>query len=126
MATFEILTASNVIGGGGGSLGYLVYTALLDQGSTNAPTATIAANTLGGTVVYSYVDVGTFRLTLAGAFPTGKTYVFFGGGQFHDVIFSWEHEGDANSILIYGSYSADGTLLNGSFQYTPIEIRVYP
>lgn len=52
---------------------YKSYVALISQNGTNAPTATILENTLGGTVVWSYDDVGQYHCTLAGAFPSSKT-----------------------------------------------------
>jgi hypothetical protein len=74
MATFEVLTSSNVIGGGGGgSLGYSVYVALLTQSGTSAPVATVIQNTLGGTVVWTRINTGVYIGTLAGAFPEDKT-----------------------------------------------------
>jgi len=62
------------IGGGG----YLKYVALLSQDGTSAPTATVLENTLGGTVVWSYSDVGVYIATLANTFTDGKTVCFFG------------------------------------------------
>jgi hypothetical protein len=55
--------------------GHKVYTALLTQTSTNAPTATVLENTLGGTVVWARSIAGTYTATLAGAFPAAKTVV---------------------------------------------------
>lgn len=45
-----------------------VYRALLTQSSTDAPTATVLENTLGGTVVWTRIDAGQYVGTLAGAF----------------------------------------------------------
>ena len=55
---------------------YKVYTALLTQTGTDAPVATILQNTLGGTPVWSRSGVGTYAITLAGAFPINKTVCF--------------------------------------------------
>lgn len=55
--------------------GKKVYKALLSQSGTNAPVATVLVNTLSGTPVWSYDSVGTYRLTLAGEFVSGKTAV---------------------------------------------------
>lgn len=51
------------------------YEALITQASTDAPTATVLANNLGGSVVWSYVTTGGYAATLAGAFPENKTSV---------------------------------------------------
>lgn len=45
-----------------------VYVALLSQSGTDAPVATILKNTLGGVPVWSYLDAGSYILTLTGAF----------------------------------------------------------
>ena len=50
----------------GGGASYDVYTAILTQSGTDDPTATVLENTLGGTVVWTYVDVGTYLGTLTG------------------------------------------------------------
>jgi hypothetical protein len=55
---------------------YKVFTALLTQTGTDAPVATILQNTLGGTPVWSRSGVGTYAITLAGAFPINKTVCF--------------------------------------------------
>ena len=52
---------------------YKVYTALVTQSGTNAPTATVLENTLGGTPTWAFSSAGTFTLTLTGAFTNNKT-----------------------------------------------------
>jgi hypothetical protein len=52
---------------------YKVYTALLSQSGTASPTAIVLENTLGGTVTWSYNDVGFYYATLTGAFLLNKT-----------------------------------------------------
>ncbi len=52
----------------GTELPYKVYTALLTQSGTDAPVATVLENTLGGDVVWSYVNVGEYQATLIGSF----------------------------------------------------------
>lgn len=105
--------------GGGGS--YLKYVALLSQDGTAAPTATVLENTLGGTVVWSRTDVGTYLGTLAGAFTADKTVVFC-------TISS-------NPFLYFYPFSTDevkmesadiSTTLTDGLASTSIEIRVYP
>jgi len=55
---------------------YKVYTAVLTQSSTSAPTPTVLENTLGGTIVWGYSSVGTYSGTLAGAFTSQKTFFY--------------------------------------------------
>lgn len=52
-----------------------VYRALLTQTETDAPVATVLENTLGEEVVWSYVDIGIYLGTLAGAFKEDKTNI---------------------------------------------------
>jgi hypothetical protein len=60
------------VGSGGGGESYLVYIARLYQFDLNAPQAEVVKNTIGD-IVWTKVDVGSYRATLAGAFPVGKT-----------------------------------------------------
>lgn len=59
-------------------LNYKVYTALLTQSDTDAPTAIVSENTLGGAVVWTREGMGVFRATSANAFTANKTFVFPG------------------------------------------------
>ena len=52
-----------------------VYRALLTQSGTAAPVATVLENTLGGTVVWTYADVGLYVGTLTGAFTENETWI---------------------------------------------------
>jgi len=108
---------------------YKVYTALLSQGGTADPTATVLENTLGGTVSWTRNSTGNYYGTLTGMFPDiNKVFCIFGMGE---TVSSY---GD-NINLFWGVYSnnqisittvrvnnnADSTLSKN-----PIEIRVYP
>jgi hypothetical protein len=54
---------------------YRVYAARISQSGNNAPNVdTIFQNTLSDIPVWSYVSVGVYRLTLAGAFPSDKVF----------------------------------------------------
>ncbi len=54
---------------------FKVYKALLTQSGTDAPVATVLENTLGGTVVWEYRGVGTYRGQLVDAFTNNKTFI---------------------------------------------------
>lgn len=105
---------------------YKVYTALISQSGTNAPVATILQNTLGGTLVWSYVDTGTYFATLANTFLSGKTWMMITTGgslntDFGIIIYrNTDSQLELDTFDNFGS-SANGVLLNNS-----IEIRVYP
>jgi hypothetical protein len=102
---------------------YKVYSALLSQTGTNAPTAIVLENTIGF-IGFNYLTVGNYSITSNGDFTLNKTAIF------------------ANSVIVnngetvacaYGStlfcqintrllgVSTDG-ILNKTF----VEIRVYP
>lgn len=47
----------------------------ISQSGTDAPVATVASNTLGGSIVWTYGAVGSYVGTLAGAFPLGTVVI---------------------------------------------------
>lgn len=116
MATFTTLPARP----------YKVYSALLNQSGTNAPVATVLENTLGGTVVWSYDDVGFYSATLSGAFPLAKTFFTAqsGGSGVSLIMYSNEAGEPSNSITL--ETNLNGTPTNGQMYYASVEIRVYP
>jgi hypothetical protein len=107
---------------------YKVYTALLTQSGTDAPVATVLENTLGGIPVWSYVDVGTYEVTLTGVDLT-QSYVVFGSennnNQYDSVYVTvvdkaFEYIRIITRVSTISSTEVDDALLN-----TSIEIRVY-
>lgn len=104
-------------------ISYLVYTALLTQVGTNAPTAIVLQNTLGGTLVWSYISTGRYNVTLTNVFTNNKTAVFFGPILANDV----EYTRDFSSTSVVRINTADGGVLtNELLDNTEFEIRVYP
>lgn len=61
---------------------YKIYTALIYQNGTNAPTVEILEdqNTIG-TIVFTRTGVGIYRGTLTGAFPSLKTWLMLAPGS---------------------------------------------
>ncbi len=107
---------------------YLVYTALLSQSGTSAPTATVLQNTLGGTVVWSYVSTGQYAATLTGAFTVNKTVTFVNQGATSPMAEVKFNRQDANSCTlrtyqVNTTTSTDTVLAN---DVSMVEIRVYP
>jgi hypothetical protein len=106
---------------------YKVYTALLTQSGTSAPTATVLENNLGGTVVWTRTDIGQYVGTLSGAFTSNKTWLFISYSQNIDILGSGNLyqmvRANANEINLFtavpGDYG-DDFLSNQA-----IEIRVY-
>ncbi len=108
----------------GGSASYLVYTALLTQSGTSAPVATVLENTLGGTVVWSYDDVGVYIGTLAGAFVIGQTACIMSpisGGTSRLSPHSFNPDFVELYVYDLSDAGADDYLVS-----TFVEIRVYP
>lgn len=92
--------------------GTKLYLAHIGQVGTDAPTANIGINTIGA-VVWSYSDVGIFWGTLAGAFPTTKTFVYalpFPGST--NVLVQGGAVIDPNKIVIT-SLGLGGAAANG-------------
>ncbi len=107
------------------TVGYKVYTALLSQTGTSAPTATVLENTLGGTIVWTRSATGIYVGTLSGAFTVDKTLTLMNTG--HNVNgFEGISRVDADSVKVQtylnGPTYSDGRLSNSG---ASIEIRVY-
>lgn len=111
-----------IIEASGGSASYLVYTALLSQSGTDAPVATVLENTLGGTVVWTYAETGVYTATLAGAFPTSKTGIFFGNTN----SFSMNAYRVSDNAVNLSTIDSNTSAADGYLNDTIIEIRVYP
>lgn len=132
--------------GPAGTMGYDVFTCYLEQNLTSNPTATILANTLGGTPSITRSNTGDYVLTLAGAFPdvnkihsTAYTFGYSRGAAFpvfNDasglligyVKIYWI---DADSLGIYVYHSSASkmdlsTLVGNNIKLVLPEIRVYP
>jgi len=104
---------------------YKVYTALLTQTGTNAPTAVVLENTLGGTVVWSRNSTGDYRATLINAFTLSKTHVIAtpSVNPFFTVVGN-KTTGSADTVVLLTQTTA-GANADDRLQGTPIEIRVY-
>lgn len=107
---------------------YKVYTALLNQNSTDAPIATVLENTIGD-IVWTRSDVGTYFATCAGAFITHKTcaipgsIIFINGG---DVQIYLIIQRSTDNEISLGSYlSSDLSPAELAISDYLIEIRVY-
>lgn len=110
---------------GGGNPGYLEYVALLTQTGTNAPVATVLANTLGGTPVFARSGAGIYTMTLTGAWVDAKTALIPGSCKNADSNMQLKRT-SADVISIYtmdipSGFSSDALLVQSA-----IVIRVYP
>jgi hypothetical protein len=105
--------------------GVKVYKAMLNQTVTNAPVATVLENSLGGTVVFTYIGVGIYRGTLVGAFPSKGRFFSIIAQQapFDSVaVCSWSN---VDSFTVETS-SVAGIYSNNKLDETSILIEVYP
>jgi hypothetical protein len=115
---------------GSGTRPYKVYSALLSQSGTDAPTATVLENTIGD-IVWSRTGVGDYKGTLADAFTANKTWI-----QLATIFgISAIYRNDANEIEIFteGQVVTSGSpdvysfpAADAQLYETAIEIRVYP
>jgi len=90
--------------------GVKIYRALLTQSGTDAPVAIIQENTLGGVPVWSRDAVGEYYITLAGAFPAGRSMVFFAPDYWFGNCQIWA-----------GGRDSDDTIASQSFKLNPSE-----
>lgn len=114
-------TAQAIADLSGGGLGYLVYTALMNQTGVNDPVATVLGTNTIGAIVWTRNTNDNYQGDLAGAFPVGKTWLSISPGININVApFEIFRNSDDNIVLISDGFG-DGGLVNRS-----IEIRVYP
>jgi hypothetical protein len=104
---------------------YKVYTALLTQIGTDAPTAVILENTLGGDIVWVRDIVGNYRAVSNELFTINKTHVMLGiptnlGG----FLGRSSADDDISNLYIYTSLT-DGITFSDDVLNVSIEIRVY-
>lgn len=125
----KTINGSSVLGAGNltinNSSNYKVYVALLTQTGTDAPTAIVLENTLGGTVVWTRNGTGYYKGTLSNAFPSTKSTVIISNGWQNstDVIKAGINFPNEIVVSTYLSNTLTDGLLNNST--TSIEIRVY-
>jgi len=100
---------------------YKVYTALLSQSGTNAPTAIVLENTLGGIITWARGAIGVYTGTLTGVFTTNKTAILISAIGNHLASSNWS---SVNEITVRTYDTAGGSSDNRLFDNT-IEIRVY-
>jgi hypothetical protein len=102
------------------SPGYTVYTALITQASTAAPTATVLQNSITGTLTWARTGAGAYTLTSNGtAFTVDKTILFLnvGDGEANQMLM-WTRT--SSSVITLDTNGADDRITAGAF-----ELRVY-
>ena len=109
---------------------YKVYTAIINQVGTNAPTTIVLENTLGGTVVWTYNNIGNYTGTLSNnGFTENKTVVFTTRGVSGSVVGNFFASWGSTSTINVTTSAVDSTpaavLVNNALTNSQIEIRVY-
>ena len=105
------------------SLGYTVYTALIDQAGTAAPTATVLQNTTGGTITWSRTSAGVYAAVISGTtYPVNKTAVFLGNTNAHNTISA--KATTTTKVGFEQIRNADDTSVD-TLSTVSIEIRIY-
>lgn len=102
-----------------------VYTALMTQSGTSAPTVIILQNTIGN-IVWTWDDPTKIAIgTLAGAFPQNKVRIIIGTDPANAV---WNTAQRATNDTVRLTSSFDFTTFlpeADAFSLTPIKIEVY-
>jgi hypothetical protein len=101
---------------------YKVYSALLTQTGTNAPTATVLENTIGA-IVWARSATGIYTATLSTAFTSNKTWYVLTNNI--DETHLYRIDATSTSVVTVWSFQAGGSPTDGELTLTPIEIRVY-
>ena len=102
-----------------GTLGYTVYSGIISQVTTSAPTVTVLQNTITGTMTWARTGAGVYTLTNSGTpFTDLKTLVFINGGSVAGSVVEWEWT--STSVVTIKTNGADTKMTKGA-----IEIRVY-
>jgi hypothetical protein len=103
-----------------------VYRALLSQSGTNAPTAIVLENSLGGEVVWTRDTTGVYFGTLEDAFPIEKTFISSNlitgyEGYLNGIYATIDLEPDRIRVSTFIFFDS----LDDELFYTPVEVFVY-
>lgn len=105
-------------------LGYDVYTALVNQKTTDDPVPIELNNTTGATITWKRVGVGAYTVDASAAiFPQDETIVFLGGGEVDNSAVTWQWFDD-DTIEVY-TYDSTGNPADEVLTRYSFEIRIY-
>ena len=109
----------------GNTLGYKVYTALLNQGGETAPTAIELENTLGE-ITFGYIDEGRYSVFSTNLFTFEKTAIFISPlNNASTEAISVVNEAGSSEFNLSTVIVSSAAFANGFLYNTAIEIRVY-
>jgi hypothetical protein len=105
---------------------YKVYSALISQSGTGAPTAKVLKNTTGATFSFTRGGTGSFTVTASSnVFTTNKTASLYslntGGGYSNAMMNFWY----AGATIFFIETLSAGSLTDGIMIDTFIEVRIY-
>ena len=102
-------------------LGYKVYSALISQRRTSAPTQTgLIANTLGE-ILFAYNGVGDYNIVSAGLFTSADKFSYTASpSNGYQITLRWV---DVNTVSL-SVMSNSGTSQNEILNLTPIQIFI--
>ena len=104
---------------------YKVYSALLSQSGTNAPTATVLENTLGQTITWSYNGTGNWVTNDIVGATQDNLWINISKKSNNNYLDVEEHNtGGASSVYLYQFDIISNTPIN-NLEKGYIEIRVY-
>ena len=105
------------------SLGYTVYTALISQAGTAAPSAIVLQNTTGGTITWSRASAGNYIAEISGTtYTSSKTAVFLGNTSASNTIAA--KATTTTKVGFEQVRNADDTSVD-TLSTVSIEIRIY-
>ena len=109
---------------------YKVYTALVLQTGTNAPTATVLENTTGATIAWTRNSTGRFIATASATlFTIGKTLVSLSSGSTSGTDGKFLKAGGAGTTTVQTIYNHDtntNASVDGIAAGSMVEFRIYP
>lgn len=100
---------------------YNVYTALVSQSGTSAPTVNELNNEIGA-IVWTRISTGVYRGTLSGAFISSNTWTT---AAFQENLGTGYLKRAASSYVEIRTVNTGGSPADSIMNNTPIEIRVY-
>ena len=126
-ASGDVLVPKKWVQANTGGLPYKVYSAIITQTGTNAPTSNVLQNTLGVVPVWTRGSAGDYRIDYASGSFTGAVMVFFNlseGSQDDTRVKIFAFGADYTNISSYTSYTSN-TLSDNLISKGFLEIRVY-
>jgi hypothetical protein len=109
---------------------YKVYSALITQGGTDVPVATVLQNTLGVTMTWSRVSEGVYKVTASsGIFLEAKTWTIINNINISGATYFDINRGSDTEVFVASSIYDAGTPpyvpADGIIAALSLEIRVY-